>query len=104
MTKTEWEAEGRKRFGDDVLDWKFVCPSCGYVASVRDWVDAAPDTIAVGGMIAFSCVGRLLNSPQEAFSKGGPCNYAGGGLIRLNPVEVDDNGTIHHVFDFAPAE
>lgn len=95
MTRDEWLAEGRRLFGDDVLQWWFVCPSCGHVASVQDWKDAgAPE-----GAVAFSCVGRYTGAGGEKTfaKKGGPCDYAGGGLIGLNPVEVD--GT--RVFAFA---
>jgi hypothetical protein len=31
----------------------------------------------------------------------GPCDYAGGGLIRLNPVTVVDGDKTHDVFEFA---
>lgn len=40
MTRDEWSAEGRKRFGDDQMQWRFVCPACGHVASVQDYKDA----------------------------------------------------------------
>jgi len=44
MTYTEWKAEGQRRFGKNKLNWRFVCPSCGHIASVQDWRDAgAPD-------------------------------------------------------------
>lgn len=85
MTKKEWEAEGQRRFGDDIMKWKFVCPSCGHVASVQDWKDAG----ATEGQVAFSCVGRHVENAKEMCQKPGPCNYAGGGLIGLNPIEVD---------------
>lgn len=96
MTKSEWQAEGKRRFGDNHRDWKFKCPACGHVASVQDYKDAG----AVAGHVAFSCIGRnLKDGPRKAFGeKGkGPCNYAGGGLIGLNPVEVDGG----HYFEFA---
>jgi len=82
------------------MGWKFVCPSCGYVASVKDWKDAgASDREA-----AFSCVGRAMNSDKQIFDKtGGPCNYAGGGLFGLNPVTVDFDGKAIKVFAFAEA-
>lgn len=104
MTHAEWIAEAEKRFGKDPLKWKFVCPSCGHVASVEDWKAAgAPSTAA-----AFSCVGRWLKVAKDAFTnKGkGPCNYAGGGLFRINPVVVMfPDGTEHQAFAFAePAE
>jgi hypothetical protein len=98
MTKAEWEAEGERRFGKDMMRWRFVCPSCGHIASVQDYKDAG----APVGAIAFSCVGRWAGAGDEnTFKKaGGPCNYAGGGLIGLNPLEVGDG----RYFDFAPQE
>lgn len=101
MLRPEWEAEGRRLFGDDQMQWRFVCPACGHVASVKDWQDAGAEEDEV----AFSCVGRHSEKPRGAFvskfttkkNREGPCNYAGGGLFKLNPVEVDG----HNVFDFA---
>jgi hypothetical protein len=73
------------RFGADAKAWRFVCPSCGHVASVADWQAAG----AGEGEIAFSCVGRALGSSEKIFTKsGGPCNYAGGGLFAVNPLLV----------------
>jgi len=101
VTHQEWEKEAIRRFGQDPMRWKFVCPSCGYVASVQDWKDAG----ATEGHVAFSCIGRNLGSEKEIFDKtGGPCNYAGGGLFGLNPVEVVfPEGKVIRVFNFAEA-
>jgi hypothetical protein len=100
MTLAEWRSEGAKRFGTDVMKWRFTCPSCGYVASVQEWKDVGAPVGAVG----FSCVGRYTGSDKELFDRsGGPCNYAGGGLIGLNPVAVDNGGKITHLFAFAEA-
>lgn len=98
ITKQDWEREGDKLFGLNPLDWKFVCPSCGHVASVADWRESgAPE-----GAIAFSCIGRWTGSKKELGEKPGPCNYAGGGLFGLNPITVfDEDGKEHDVFDFA---
>ena len=87
MTKEEFTKEAIKRFGPDPMNWKFKCPSCGYVASVQDYKDAG----AHSGNAGFSCIGRYLPGHcQDAFTKGpGPCNYAGGGLIGINPVEIE---------------
>ena len=85
MTLDEWRARGVELFGEDMMDWQFVCPACGHVASGRDWKDAG----AREGEIAYSCIGRRTENPRPAFGKGpGPCDYAGGGLIGLNPVTV----------------
>lgn len=98
LTKAEWEAEAERRFGKDPMAWKFACPSCGHVAAIADWKAAGAPVEAV----AFSCVGRWLPDPKEAFRKdGGPCNYAGGGLFRINPVIVVDGDKEHQVFEFA---
>jgi predicted RNA-binding Zn-ribbon protein involved in translation (DUF1610 family) len=103
MTIEEWKAEGLRLFGSDKLAWKFVCPSCGHQTTVKDWRDAkAPE-----GAVAFSCVGRYQHADgTKAFKKaGGPCNYAGGGLFKLNPITViDEGGAEHQVFDFARRE
>jgi hypothetical protein len=98
MTKEEWYAEGERRFGKDQMKWKFICPACGYIATPKDWKDAGVDL----NTVAFSCVGRWLGITRKMFErdKRGPCDYAGGGLFRLNPMKVDGVS----IFDFAPEE
>lgn len=93
MTHEEWTADGKRRFGDDMMTWRFVCPSCGHVQTANDYKAAgAPSTV-----VGFSCIGRWLPGGAEHAQKikdatfkqnGGPCDYAGGGLIGLNPVKV----------------
>lgn len=99
MTHEEWLAEGERRFGADVANWRFVCPACGHVAAAADWKRAG----ASQGEVAFSCVGRRLPTCRDAFGEGpGPCNYAGGGLFQLNPVHVElAPGRALRVFAFA---
>lgn len=100
VTHAEWCKQATKLYGEDSAGWRFKCPSCGYVAAVRDWQAAG----AGEGAVAFSCVGRWLPKSIDAFEDGGPgpCNYAGGGLIRLNPVTVvGPDGAEHAVFEFA---
>lgn len=95
----QWSSEGARRYGDDRMAWRFVCPSCGHVATPDDWQKAG----ASEGAIAFSCVGRWSGVNKQAFARegNGPCNYAGGGLFRINPVLIDRDGREHSVFDFA---
>lgn len=95
----EWHEEARKRYGKNQLDWKFQCPACKHVASIRDYKEVD----GLGGA-AFSCIGRWLPEKRGAFEgKGkGPCNYAGGGLFGLNPIPVKlEDERIENVFDFA---
>ena len=99
MTVEEWQAEGERRFGADTKKWKFVCPSCGHVASVQDWMDVK----APNGAIAFSCVGRWMKEHGHIWEGKQPCNYAGGGLFRLNPVKIEGMEDMP-VFAFAEEE
>lgn len=103
MLYADWEAEGERRFGADRLNWKFVCPVCKHVQSVADYKAAGAPVDSA----AFSCVGRWMENSRRAFEErgSGPCNYAGGGLFRLNPVPVEmPGGKTINVFAFAPAE
>lgn len=94
----EWRAEAVRLFGDNPMEWRFVCPSCGHVASIQDWKDAG----ATSGEAAYSCVGRRLEGSKQMGEKPGPCNYAGGGLISLNPVIIKfKGGESSRVFAFA---
>lgn len=107
MTLEEWRAKAAELFGADHMKWKFVCPVCKHVASVEDWKNAGASVNSAG----FSCVGRWAGVNPET-AKGdvgpngiegkGPCNYAGGGLFKLNPVTVvDPDGHEMHCFAFA---
>lgn len=100
LTQSEWSKRGEALFGHDRMLWRFVCPSCGYAAIADDWRAAG----AKEGEVAFSCVGRRLQNPIEAFPKekgNGPCTYAGGGLFQINPIEVQlDDGHSVRLFAF----
>lgn len=37
LTQAELVALARERFGDDPLQWAFVCPQCGHVATAKDF-------------------------------------------------------------------
>jgi len=105
LTKEEWLAEAKERFGSNTLFWKFVCPICETVIEARDYKKAGALESAVG----FNCIGRYLKDTQKAFIntkiiKGKPCNYTSGGLFNFNPVEVNCDGIIVKVFDFYKAK
>ena len=105
LSLAAWRAEAVERFGANPLEWAFVCPACGYVAKAADWLACG----ASEGQVAFSCVGRYdPGGARDAFAGagagGGPCTYAGGGLIGLNPVRVlMDDGKERPTFEFADA-
>jgi hypothetical protein len=99
MTQDEFLAEAKQRFGDDVREWKFVCPACGTTQSVQQLVDAV---IAAGGKkddvhryIGFSCIGRFTGQGDvgitvkhkgQKWDKG--CNWTLGGLLHIHELEV----------------
>jgi hypothetical protein len=100
MTFDEWTVEGIRRFGPNREAWRFVCPCCKYEQTVAECRHAGQPVNAIG----FSCIGRWTGAQREALGgKGpGPCNYAGGGLFRLNPIRVlDPEGIAHELFAFA---
>lgn len=98
----DWRAEARRRSGDDPMFWTFVCPSCGHIEDAQGWKDVG----ATPGEIAFSCSGRRRKNPVEMCEtdQGQGCNYAGGGLFRINPVAVrHEDGAVVSAFAFADA-
>ncbi len=100
MTKEEWVLEGEKLFGLDMFDWKFVCPSCGHVQSVRDFETYKNDG-TTPSTAYFNCIGRYSGFMHVSIgTKPGPCNYTSGGLFNLNTIIVIDDGVGHSVFDF----
>lgn len=38
IIQEEWKAEGIELFGEDVRQWEFVCPACGIVTKVQEWI------------------------------------------------------------------
>lgn len=94
MTREEWEAEGRKRFGDDQTKWQFVCPTCDNVMSIErtrtEFTEHLPKLREGKYHVEQECIGRHL--------PGVGCNWAAYGLFS-GPVFVDGIPA----FDFAPA-
>lgn len=101
LTIAEWYAEAERRFGKTVDNWRFVCPVCAYEQSVGQCKAAG----LAQNSVAFSCVGRAYQGPvRKAFggTGAGPCDYAGGGLFKLNPQPVlMEDGKVLHAFAFA---
>lgn len=98
VTWDQYIAEAKERFGPDHMNWKFVCPACGHIASVADYKAAgAPDSA-----VAFSCVGRWAGAKRGAFEDGkdGPCDYAGAGLFCISLVKIEGAG---YYFELADA-
>ncbi|MFA5389652.1 MAG: VVA0879 family protein [Candidatus Omnitrophota bacterium] len=105
----DWIKEANDLFGTDRRNWKFICPVCGHVAAVADFLPfeekgATPESAL------FNCIGRYAGCKRKAFDKGdpaapGPCDYSSGGIFDLRPVAIImDDGSILRAFDFVRAE
>lgn len=92
----DWVAEGRERFGEDSTDWKYVCPSCGQVQSLRDFLAAGTRPREASTVVGFACVGRanLSTAARDLVvefgepTRGAGCRYLSNGLFPISPVEV----------------
>ena len=100
MTVEAWKEKGKQLFGEDVLKWRFVCPSCGHIQTPEDFrpykgEGATPD------IAYFSCIGRYDGHGDTVMCSGkSPCNYTSGGLFNLAPVMVTDGDNKHYCFAF----
>ena len=88
----DWLAALTGRFGE-AKNWKFVCPICGHVQSVQDFIDAGADA----NHAYFNCIGRYKN--------GVGCDYTLGGLIKVSSTAIiADDYNIVSVFEMAENE
>lgn len=104
MTKEEWLAEGKKRFGEDMMKWKFECPGCGHIQAVEDFRQYKEKGADPNDAYQ-ECIGRYADGKSWMYGHpaktGGPCDYAGYGLLRISPITVIDNGKETLSFAFA---
>ena len=104
----EWKAEGKRRFGDDLKAWKYVCPMCGHVASVQDFINAGvSEDDALNGACQ-ECLGRHTGkgAPKKGDSSG--CNWAAYGFFGIyngkGCIVITVEGKGAELFDFAEEE
>ena len=99
LTAREWHGRGVEMFGKDKLRWEFRCPSCKSKIIGKQWID-----LDFEGGFAFSCIGRAMKKCGDFLGdkkEGEYCNYAGGGLFGLNPVEITyEDGSTASTFEF----
>ena len=105
MTIDQWHAEGRRRFGDEMRKWRFVCPACGHVQAVEDFAAFKHLPGVFPESARFNCIGRYSGSKRRAFGGDGPgpCDYTSGGLFDIRPVTVVRLGEEIRSFAFADA-
>lgn len=102
MTLEEWRKEGKKRFGEDIMKWKFVCPMCGHVASVQEFVDAGaedPDSAYQ------ECIGRYIGKGSPVSGDASGCNWVAYGFFGMpngkGIIVIDEKNIGTECFDFA---
>ena len=93
ITRDEFIAEGKKRFGDDPKNWKFRCPRCKTTQTAHDLVEAGVKKEEIDNYLGFSCIGR--------FTKDKGCNWTLGGLFQIHELEVEFVGEVYRRFEFA---
>jgi len=87
-TQDELVAELQKRFGPDPMDWAFICPSCGDIATVADFKAALAEHPIASRPLASDhigqiCIGRILGAPsRDEKYAGRGCDWAAFGLFR----------------------
>lgn len=95
MTHKQWTAEGKRRFGENIAKWRFVCPICGNVAAVEDYRQFEAQG-ATAESATEECIGRYTGSGRRAFGAAEdnvrPCDYAVYGLFRIPGVVVEMAG------------
>lgn len=103
----EWLDEGRRRFGNNFEDWKFVCPACGRINTSREFKEAGatPDDMYL------TCIGRHNGKGVKgiALKKGAPipdhgCDWAAFGLLGTlskGNMVLMENAKVIAVFPFA---
>jgi hypothetical protein len=92
QTSEEWMAEGERRFGEDFNNWKFECPACGNVHSVKDFKDLGLDP----NLTYQECIGRHVKDKGCDW-----CSYGFLGTLGHGRIVTSKGNHKSEVFDFA---
>lgn len=89
LTRDELWAEARARFGEDSLDWAFICPGCKDIATGADFqrvLEEHPRQLPNGNRAVYfdflsqECIGRTLGALSKGYTGRG-CKWAAYGLF-----------------------
>jgi hypothetical protein len=101
QTLNEWMEEGKQHFGKDFSNWKFKCPVCERVSSIKDFEDLGADP----NDAYQKCIGRVNGKgTKNGEDKGYGCNWAAYGLfgtLGKGRKVIAEDGREVEVFDFA---
>lgn len=59
LKRHEWLKIGEETFGNDLSDWKFICPKCGLEQSGLDFFRLGLQEDQVEKHLGLSCIGRF---------------------------------------------
>lgn len=94
MSEADWRQVGKDLYGDDVMSWEFICPSCGIVLSYNKFLDRRAEITGQGWEPTTECIGRYL--PDVG------CDWAAFGLFSGPRELVNEDGSHRsYVFYFA---
>lgn len=89
----DWQKEARRRFGNNVNDWRFTCPSCGHVQTRDDFLAMGLPERQVDFYLAYTCIGHFRQTDSAAtivevfdLDVGWGCKYQGGLEPNVSPV------------------
>ncbi|MGE7305730.1 VVA0879 family protein [Priestia megaterium] len=96
QTLEAWREEGKRLFGKQGRDWKFVCPRCENVQSPQDFVDKTDMGKEEALSAAYQmCIGRHFKEHDCNWSAYGLFGTMGKGRTIITP-----EGEKVSVFDF----
>lgn len=95
VTLEKWMEEGERLYGKDRLDWKFKCPACGHVQTMRKFKEAGKDP----RLAYVNCASRHgLGGKKD-------CKWTTGGFLRIGGRYVIDSKYCPRlIFEFADKE
>jgi hypothetical protein len=99
LTYAEFLAEAKERFGEDALNIAFQCPSCGDVATIREFPPGARHRAGQ------ECIGRTFGALSDTgyTGRGRGCDWAAYGLILAPWAITMADGSRIYLFPFADA-
>lgn len=113
LTHAEFLATLEERFGKDPRDWAFKCPSCGDIATGRDFQEALQkfprthkgEPLTASAILGQECIGRTIGALVKGTKwKGRGCDWCAFGLFR-GPLQITmPDGHVAYSFPIAPKE
>lgn len=91
----DWIKKAKELYGEDPDNWKFKCPICGHIQSIKSVLEHGPslERQKVQDWIHYNCEGRI--------NEGYGCDWTLGGFFHVHKVEVEFNGKLVPVFEYA---